>query len=257
MQARPYRPDVGRFLTQDRFESGSGDLALQSDPMMSNRYTFAGANPVNNIEFDGHKSCTATCRAGEHQQAAGGDVQKIRGKRDPRATGFTGSVGFVDLDAAVAASKAETVPLGPPRPFLVCGGRVCALAAVGAGDSRSLGAQLTHSWAKLEGFQCGGSDPLGLPGLQSGCAGVGAVAREVGLGDEFAAWATEGEIAGIAATGAAGGTGALRAGVSALLRRLAQRATVDAGRSLGGGWSTTGRYYTWNHYKDFVEVSLP
>ncbi len=58
MQARPYRPDIGRFLVQDRFESASGDFALQSDPMMSNRYTFASANPVNNIEFDGHKAPT-------------------------------------------------------------------------------------------------------------------------------------------------------------------------------------------------------
>jgi RHS repeat-associated protein len=83
MQARPYRPDVGRFLTQDRFESGSGDLALQSDPMTSNRYTFAGANPVNNIEFDGHKSCTSTCRPGEHQQNYDGSVRRIRGHADP------------------------------------------------------------------------------------------------------------------------------------------------------------------------------
>ncbi len=54
MQARQYRADIARFLTQDRFESATGDLNLQSDPLTQNRYAFAGGNPVNNIEFDGH-----------------------------------------------------------------------------------------------------------------------------------------------------------------------------------------------------------
>jgi RHS repeat-associated protein len=54
MFARPYRPEVGRFLTQDRFASASQDLLLQSDPLTQNRYAFSGGNPVNNVEFDGH-----------------------------------------------------------------------------------------------------------------------------------------------------------------------------------------------------------
>ncbi len=74
MQARPYRPDIGRFLVQDRFESASGDFALQSDPMMSNRYTFASANPVNNIEFDGHYAPTGD-QSSRNIQTVGGDVQ--------------------------------------------------------------------------------------------------------------------------------------------------------------------------------------
>ena len=55
MRARSYRPDVGRFLSQDRYESAAGDQLLQSDPLTQNRYAFAGGNPVNNVEFDGHK----------------------------------------------------------------------------------------------------------------------------------------------------------------------------------------------------------
>jgi hypothetical protein len=54
--APPYRPDVDQFLTEDRFESASGDFNLQSDPLTQNRYAFAGGNPVNRIEFDGHHS---------------------------------------------------------------------------------------------------------------------------------------------------------------------------------------------------------
>jgi len=39
----------------DRFAQASGDFALQSDPLTQNRYAFAGGNPVNNVEFDGHR----------------------------------------------------------------------------------------------------------------------------------------------------------------------------------------------------------
>jgi len=61
MQARQYRPDIGRFLTQDRFESASGDVNLQSDPLTQNRYAFAGGNPVSRVEWDGHRpGCKST-----------------------------------------------------------------------------------------------------------------------------------------------------------------------------------------------------
>ncbi len=63
MQARQYQPNTGRFLTQDRYEQASGDLNLQADPLTQNRYAFAGGNPTNNIEFDGHMVCSGghTC----------------------------------------------------------------------------------------------------------------------------------------------------------------------------------------------------
>jgi RHS repeat-associated protein len=59
MRAPPYRPDIGRFLTEDRFEAAAGDVALQSEPLTNNRYAFAGGNPVNHIEFDGHDPPTS------------------------------------------------------------------------------------------------------------------------------------------------------------------------------------------------------
>jgi RHS repeat-associated protein len=58
MQARQYRPDIGRFLSQDRYESSTGDLSLQSDPLTQNRYAFAGGNPVSRVEWDGHRHRT-------------------------------------------------------------------------------------------------------------------------------------------------------------------------------------------------------
>ena len=54
MRARNYRPEIGRFTSQDRFESASKDFNLQADPLTQNRYAFAGGNPVNRVEFDGH-----------------------------------------------------------------------------------------------------------------------------------------------------------------------------------------------------------
>jgi RHS repeat-associated protein len=60
MQARDYRPDARRFLSEDRFEQAGADLQLQSDPLTQNRYAFAGGNPVSTIEFDGHDPCSGT-----------------------------------------------------------------------------------------------------------------------------------------------------------------------------------------------------
>jgi len=55
MHARHYRPDIGRFLSRDQYASAAGDQALQADTLTQNRYAFAGANPVTNVEFDGHQ----------------------------------------------------------------------------------------------------------------------------------------------------------------------------------------------------------
>jgi RHS repeat-associated protein len=70
MQARDYRPDVGRFLQQDTYEAASADLNLVGDPLTQNRYAFAGGNPVNNVEFDGHR-CSADARTDSPCGASG------------------------------------------------------------------------------------------------------------------------------------------------------------------------------------------
>jgi RHS repeat-associated protein len=54
MQARDYRPSSGRFLQTDRYESAQADLSLVADPLTQNRYDFGAADPVSNVEFDGH-----------------------------------------------------------------------------------------------------------------------------------------------------------------------------------------------------------
>lgn len=54
MQARAYRPEVGRFQTADRLEDSAQDLSLETDPLTQNRYAWAGGNPITNIEYDGH-----------------------------------------------------------------------------------------------------------------------------------------------------------------------------------------------------------
>ena len=79
MQARAYRPDIGRFLTSDRYESSAGDFNLQSDPLTQNRYAFAGGNPVNRVEWDGH---------GDHRPTApdkGETIREINKQRSRRA----------------------------------------------------------------------------------------------------------------------------------------------------------------------------
>jgi RHS repeat-associated protein len=52
--AREYRPDIQRFLTQDRYEAAGADLQLAENSLTGDRYAFVAGNPTTSIENDGH-----------------------------------------------------------------------------------------------------------------------------------------------------------------------------------------------------------
>ncbi len=60
MQARHYRPEIGRFLSRDRYESSDLDFNLEADPLTNSLYAFAGGSPVNGVEWDGHHICNVS-----------------------------------------------------------------------------------------------------------------------------------------------------------------------------------------------------
>ena len=72
MHARQYQPDLGRFLSRDTYASAAGDQALSADPLTQNRYAFAGGNPVNLIEFDGHCPARPHCGGKTYKPTPGG-----------------------------------------------------------------------------------------------------------------------------------------------------------------------------------------
>ncbi|WP_205825421.1 RHS repeat-associated core domain-containing protein [Microbispora catharanthi] len=55
MGFRDYNPNLNRFLTLDYYNGALNDLTLGTDPWTSNRYAFAGGNPITGIELDGHQ----------------------------------------------------------------------------------------------------------------------------------------------------------------------------------------------------------
>jgi RHS repeat-associated protein len=55
MGFRDYDPGLSRFLTRDSYNGALDDLALGLDPWTTNRYAFAGGNPVSFSELDGHR----------------------------------------------------------------------------------------------------------------------------------------------------------------------------------------------------------
>lgn len=67
MQARAYQPSVGRFLSEDRYQSAEADLELLADPGTNNRYAFAGGNPIDGIEFDGHDARSGDGTGDKHR----------------------------------------------------------------------------------------------------------------------------------------------------------------------------------------------
>jgi RHS repeat-associated protein len=54
MGFRDYSPGLNRFLTRDMYSGALADLRLGTDPWNTNRYAFAGGNPITGIELDGH-----------------------------------------------------------------------------------------------------------------------------------------------------------------------------------------------------------
>ncbi|WP_272461567.1 DNRLRE domain-containing protein [Intrasporangium calvum] len=54
MGFRDYNPGLNRFTTRDMYNGALADLNLATDPFNGNRYAFAGGNPINRIELDGH-----------------------------------------------------------------------------------------------------------------------------------------------------------------------------------------------------------
>jgi hypothetical protein len=54
MGFRDYSPGLNRFLTRYSYSGALDDLNLGTDPWTSNRYAFAGGNPISGVEIDGH-----------------------------------------------------------------------------------------------------------------------------------------------------------------------------------------------------------
>jgi RHS repeat-associated protein len=72
MGARRFGPNTATFLQADKYEDALGDLALNEDPLTTNRYSLAAGNPVSFIETDGHRpafdNAGAARKAGRKKQ---------------------------------------------------------------------------------------------------------------------------------------------------------------------------------------------
>ncbi|WP_431313350.1 DNRLRE domain-containing protein [Streptomyces antnestii] len=74
MGFRDYSPEVNRFISPDSYVGAAADMSLGAGPANSNRYGFAGGNPVNNVDRDGHESCDAGCQARQQYQGGGDPI---------------------------------------------------------------------------------------------------------------------------------------------------------------------------------------
>lgn len=175
MQARVYRPDIERFLSQDRFEGAGADLSLQADPLTNNSYAFAGGNPVGNIEYDGHRiadNAKATDPELDAKVRAGGG--SVSGEVPGGAAPYSGplaSPGWSPLGARAPAVLRRTTPPAPRLihrrisgtaivPTKSCAIR-CALNDLTSGLANSLhgtASAVVHPKRTIEDFL---SDPLG------------------------------------------------------------------------------------------------
>jgi RHS repeat-associated protein len=54
MGFRNYDAGTGTFTTRDMYAGSGADMALAGDPFSGGAYAFGDANPISNIELDGH-----------------------------------------------------------------------------------------------------------------------------------------------------------------------------------------------------------
>jgi RHS repeat-associated protein len=203
MGARRFRTDVGRFMQADQYEDALADLDLGTDPLTQNRYSLAGGNPVTFIEVDGHKACTATCQAGEHQQTIdtdgeGGRVSQVNPTDPSPPRRLTGSQSRVRVNlASVDMSKRPQATPGRKKSraekAVDWGNRAIGLNAQVHGECRWVGCQTISIFnndpgeaAIFVGSSAAGG-PLGKVGTRilgraAGrlLAGVGSRSRESG-----------------------------------------------------------------------------
>lgn len=139
MEAREYRPDVGRFTSLDLFESASGDVALQSDPLTQDRYAFAAGNPVNNVEFDGHdphaidteqRKCFSCEKkdssSNEPDRAAEATRDVSEAAQEPSTPESTRAPDYPAYPQSTPSTVAENQTAGPPSPTPgVTSGPIC------------------------------------------------------------------------------------------------------------------------------------
>ena len=55
MGFRDYDPGLNRYMSRDLYNGALDDMALGMDPWNTNRYAFAGGNPISGVELDGHR----------------------------------------------------------------------------------------------------------------------------------------------------------------------------------------------------------
>jgi len=91
MGARRYSSTLGRFIQQDSYPGAEADLGLGLDPLNMNRYVFAGGNPTNFFDLNGHEGYKGStgwfrkhrARGSVSWQVSSGGSSSAGGERDP------------------------------------------------------------------------------------------------------------------------------------------------------------------------------
>lgn len=185
MGFRRYNPGLGRYLERDMYAGALANLNLVSDPLTGSRYAFAGGNPINLIEQDGHKVCFANGYCPSNYTHGHNPTTNLEKKA---AQGSTSGSGATESKRTPSPSPAPR-SLGPPSgdPPIGMGAVHTALDIFGlAGpfgavfDVLNCGAYSAQNKKGQAAVSCAAA----VPGL-----GLGAIAGKYGLkyGDEAAA----------------------------------------------------------------------
>jgi RHS repeat-associated protein len=136
MGFRTYNPGLNRFTSRDMYNGALGDLNLGTDPWNTNRYTYAGGNPISRVELDGHMNREAS-------EGGGAIAEKIERCPDCQLkVNFDGSWDFDGdgIDDPSSGGGVDTEAAGRPLTDLALIGLGAAITSLGAGTAEAGGA---------------------------------------------------------------------------------------------------------------------
>ncbi|MFC5833981.1 DNRLRE domain-containing protein [Nonomuraea insulae] len=128
MGFRDYNPGLNRFLNLDSYDGALDDLALGLDPWTANRYAFAGGNPINGVELDGHEPRPGHCQPGVNCPTNAKDIaaanKENRRGHDQMIANFAYREIREAVDKVVKALEKIAKPQGGFNENMYCNGNV-------------------------------------------------------------------------------------------------------------------------------------
>ncbi|MBO0822839.1 MAG: hypothetical protein J2P27_03145, partial [Actinobacteria bacterium] len=232
MGFRTYDPGLNQFLSRDMYDGALANTGLTTDPFTGSPYAFGQANPITNIEYDGHMLVAppSGCTAGQAQcrQIAAATNAALKPPQPSHTSWWSRAIHFAGevtgVNAAIDCIKHPTWGKCLQAAAQV-GATVFTVATLGAGAEAEIGVDLAVEGLSEAGGAVAAEGAAGAVDAGAAAADVGAEAADAGAaaGEEATAAEDTGDLARTTCGGAsftAGTKVLLASGAAIPIRQL-------------------------------------